>query len=88
MAIEINGIIHTGKLETKWTVWKRTICVLPRKDITGIYIMGLVWHRVQEARVYNFQDDVGYYLSQNLGYIEYAQSKKDIFLRSLNGEEK
>ncbi len=70
-----------------WTDWERTFCFLPRKDIKGIHIIGPAWYRMQECRILEYENDVGYYMSSSLGWIEYAQSKKDIFLRSLNGEE-
>ena len=69
-----------------WTEWKRTFCFLPRKDITGIFIIGPIWCRMRKDRMYEYENDVGYYISANLGYIEYARTKKDIFLRSLSGE--
>lgn len=87
MAIEIGGIIHNGKLKTEWTKWKKTFCFLPHKDITGIFIMGPIWYRIQESCIYEYPDDVGYYVSANLGYVEYARTKKDIFCRSLTGKE-
>lgn len=83
MAIEIDGIIHNGKLKTEWTVWKKTFCFLPHKDITGIFIMGPIWYRMQKTRIHEYENDIGYYVSSSLGYIEYANRKKDIFLRSL-----
>ena len=70
-----------------WTDWERTFCLLPRKDIRGIYIIGPIWYRMQESRIYEYENDVGYYLSSDLGYIEYARNKKDVFLHNLNGEE-
>jgi len=87
MVIEIDGIIHNGNLKTEWTKWRETFCFLPHKDITGIFIMGLIWCRVQESRIYKYENDIGYYISSNLGYVEYARTKKDIFLRSLAGKE-
>lgn len=66
-----------------WTGWKRTFCLLPRKDITGIYVIGPIWYRMQESRIHEYEDDIGYYVSFDLGFIEYARNKKDIFLRSL-----
>ena len=87
MAVEINSIIHNGELKTEWTKWKKTFCFLPRKDITGIFIIGPIWYRMQESRMYEYENDIGYYISSDLGFIEYARTKKDIFLRSLTGKE-
>ena len=69
-----------------WTKWRRTFCLLPRKDITGTFIIGPIWYRMQETRIHEYEDDIGYYVSSSLGYIEYANRKKDIFLRSLTKE--
>ena len=66
-----------------WTEWKSTFCLLPRKDITGTFIIGPIWYRMQETRIHEYEDDIGHYVSSDLGFIEYARTKKDIFLRSL-----
>lgn len=81
------GRIYPTPPPVEWTKWKRTFCLLPRKDITGIYVIGPMWYRMQESRIHEYEDDVGYYISSGLGFIEYARTKKDIFLRSLTGKE-
>lgn len=85
------GRIYPIPAPVKWTEWKRTFCFLPRKSITGIFIVGPVWYRMQESLIHEYASDVGYYVSADLGYIEYigfieyADRKKDIFLRRLIG---
>lgn len=86
MSVIIDGQVLSGKRKKKWTGWRRAFCFLPRKSITGLYIIGPMWYRMQENRIYKYKDDICYYISTNLGFIEYAERKKDIFLRSLNGK--
>lgn len=84
-AIDISLTIDASNNLT-WTEWKRTFCLLPRKDITGRFLIGLIWYRMQESHIYEYEDDIGYYVSSGMGFIEYARTKKDIFLHNLNGE--
>lgn len=93
MSVEKNGQVRAGELKIEWTEWQRTFLFLPRKTITGTVIIGPAWCRMQKDHRYEFKNDVGYYISQGLGFIEYdgfieyATKKKDIFLRRLTGEE-
>lgn len=82
------GRIYPIPAPVAWGEWKRTFCFLPRKDITGIFIIGSIWYRMQESRIYEYKNDIGYYVSSDLGFIEYACRKKDIFLRDLIGKKK
>ena len=73
--------------EPTWTEWKRTFLFLPKKTITGNEIIGFAWTRMEEMRVREYEEEVGYYLSPGLDGVEYARNKKEIFLINLKGED-
>ena len=73
--------------EPTWTEWKRTFLFLPKKTIAGNEIIGFAWTRMEEMRVREYDDVVGYYVFPGKDGIEYARNKKEIFLIKLKGED-
>lgn len=73
--------------EPTWTEWKRTFLFLPKETITGNEIIGFAWTRMEEMRIREYEEAIGYYLTPDKDGIEYARNKKEIFLVNLKGEE-
>jgi len=73
--------------EVTWTEWKRTFLFLPKETITGREIIGCAWTRMQEGRVREYEEAIGYYLAPGKEGVEYARNKKEIFVNNLKGKD-
>ena len=71
-----------------WSPWARTFLFIPKKDIHGKYVFGPVWSRLALNAVHYglSNQDVVYVYHKDI--VEYCRSKKDIFMRELNGAAK
>ena len=85
MAVDqANFEVEPQVVPADWSPWSKTFLFMPKRDIRGKYIIGPPYMRIVRNARHDVTDgDIIWIYHKDI--VEFCRSKKDIFVRELNG---